>query len=87
VSTQRSTAAFAAAIFLVGLLGACSDDSEDGPPATDPSETVVEHATESTLSVSTTDTVPTAGIGAINGPATFDSAFSGANPGGDEGGG
>ena len=86
--------AVVAVIALVGLLGACSDDDKDGPPATESPVSVAEDVAAPTdtsapdpTAGDPVDTVPPTGIGAINGPATVDSSFSGANPDGGAGGG
>jgi hypothetical protein len=92
--TTRPIAAIVALIALAGVLGACSDDDKDGPPATETPVSVAEDVAAPTdtpapdpTGADPAEAVPATGIGAINGPATVDSSFSGANPGGDEGGG
>ena len=89
-----SIAAIVAIFVLAGVLGACSDDDKDGPPATETPASVAEDVAAPTDTLSSdptgndpTETVPATGIGAINGPATVDSSFSGANPDGGGGGG
>jgi hypothetical protein len=92
--TTRPTVALVAVFALAVVLGACSDDDKDGPPATEAPVSVAEDVaapTETTAPDPTgaeaSETVPSTGIGAINGPATVDSSFSGANPDGGGGGG
>jgi hypothetical protein len=71
----------------IGVLlsvGACSSDDEDGPPASETPVTVAEDVAESTAP-DTSDSVPSTGLVSIDGPATVDSAFTGANQDGDEG--
>ena len=87
-------AAIVAVIALAGVLGACSDDDKDGPPATETPVSVAEDVAAPTdtpaqdpAGTEPAETVPATGIGAINGPATVDSSFSGANPDGGGGGG
>jgi hypothetical protein len=93
-TTTRPVVAIITVIAVAGVLGACSDDDKDGPPATETPVSVAEDvaaptetATPDPVGADPADTVPASGIGAINGPATVDSSFSGANPDGGGGGG
>ncbi len=78
------------AVLVLGALGAagCSDDEPEAPVPT-PVETVgAGSVAEAAGSTDTTDSVAPAtepagtGLITIDGPATVDSSFSGANPGG-----
>jgi hypothetical protein len=93
----RSIGAIATMITLVVSLGACSSDDGDAPPASDPAASVVADVTGATVAPTSepvsdgvsepSETVPSAGNFSIDGPASVDPDFGGANPGGDEAGG
>ena len=95
MTTRSPVVAFTLGLGLVLSLGACSSDDKDGPPATETPPSIAEDvaAPTDTPTADTTGnrrrptTVPSTGIGSIDGPATVDPDFGGANPGGDDGGG
>jgi hypothetical protein len=87
--TSSPVVAFAFGAGLVVSLAACSSDGEDAPPSTDVPVSVIEAVPDPSLPADTaaTEPVPSGGIGSIDGPASVDPDFSGANPAGGEGGG
>jgi hypothetical protein len=72
---------------LVASLAACSSDGDDAPPSTDVVPDTAVATTADADDTAPTDPVPSSGIGSIDGPASVDPDFGGANPGGGEGGG
>jgi hypothetical protein len=78
-------------LVLTCAVGACSSSDDDAPPETDVIGSAVVVDPDAAV---TTDAVPTGsapvpatGIGSIDGPATVDPEFGGANPGGADTGG
>jgi hypothetical protein len=89
----------AATLMIVGLtcsVGACSSSDDDAPPGTDvvgsavvvdPDATITSDAVTTDAVTTGSETVPATGIGSIDGPATVDPEYGGANPGGADTGG
>jgi hypothetical protein len=86
---SSAVVAFAVGAASVVLLVACSSDGEDAPPSTDVPASVAEVVPDSSVPAGPDVPAPVAssGIGSIDGPASVDPDFSGANPAGGEGGG
>ena len=96
MGTARSIAAMASMTAVMVSIGACTSADGDAPPASDPAVSVVADVTGATVAPTSgsvpgvsepSGTVPTTGTFSIDGPASVDPEFGGANPGGDEAGG
>ncbi len=87
---MKSIRHVAATLGILGLAwsaGACSS-SDDAPPATDViGSVVVVDPGDPVATSAASGAAPATGIGSIDGPATVDPDFGGANPGGSEDGG
>jgi hypothetical protein len=91
---MRTIPVVAVTVVLIGIVGACSSDDEDGPPVSDTPASIVEEVVgpadspaPATDATTPDGSAPSTGLGSIDGPATVDPDFGGANPGGTDGGG